>query len=124
MSQAVSYSLKISTTAMFTRTVKEATGVTGTGVDITGLDGGDYFWDVTATNAKKETSEVSETFRFTLVAQGKTQDMALEITGTPDSWPRGGDYRPDGTGRGAHRERTACPDYCGGRHVPPLYRAA
>ncbi len=73
---------KISTTAMFTRTVKEATGVTGTSADITGLDGGDYFWTVTATNAKKETSEVSETFRFTLVAQGKTQEMALEITGT------------------------------------------
>jgi hypothetical protein len=82
VSQAVSYNLKISTTAMFTRTVKEASGVTGTGVDITGLDGGDYFWNVTATNAKKETSEVSETFRFTLVAQGKTQDMVLEITGT------------------------------------------
>jgi hypothetical protein len=82
VSQAVSYNLKISTTAMFTRTAKEATGVIGTGVDITGLDGGDYFWNVTATNAKKETSEVSETFRFTLVAQGKTQDMVLEITGT------------------------------------------
>jgi hypothetical protein len=82
VSQAVSYNLKISTTAMFTRTVKEASGVTGTGVDISGLDGGDYFWNVTATNAKKETSEVSETFRFTLVAQGKTQDMVLEITGT------------------------------------------
>ena len=82
VSQAVSYTLKISTTAMFTRTVKEAYGVIGTGVDISGLDGGDYFWNVTATNAKKETSEVSETFRFTLVAQGKTQDMVLEITGT------------------------------------------
>jgi hypothetical protein len=82
VSQAVSYTLKISTTAMFTRTAKEAPGVTGTGVDITGLDSGDYFWNVTATNAKKETSEVSETFRFTLVAQGKTQDMVLEITGT------------------------------------------
>jgi hypothetical protein len=82
VSQAVSYTLKISTTAMFTRTAKEASGVIGTGVDITGLDGGDYFWNVTATNAKKETSEVSETFRFTLVAQGKTQDMVLEITGT------------------------------------------
>jgi hypothetical protein len=82
VSQAVSYNLKISTTAMFTRTVKEASAVTGTGVDISGLDGGDYFWNVTATNAKKETSEVSETFRFTLVAQGKTQDMVLEITGT------------------------------------------
>lgn len=80
--QAVSYTLRISTTAMFTRTVKEAVGVTGTGVDISGLDGGDYFWNVTATNAKKENSEVSETFRFTLVAQGKTQEMYLEITGT------------------------------------------
>ena len=80
--QAVSYTVRISTTAMFTRTVKEAAGVTGTGVDISGLDGGDYFWNVTATNAKKENSEVSETFRFTLVAQGKTQEMALEITGT------------------------------------------
>jgi hypothetical protein len=82
VSQAVSYTLKISTTAMFTRTAKEAPGVSGTSVDISGLDSGDYFWNVTATNAKKETSEVSETFRFTLVAQGKTQDMALEITGT------------------------------------------
>ena len=80
--QAVSYTLRISTTAMFTRTVKEAANVTGSGVDISGLDGGDYFWNVTATNAKKENSEVSETFRFTLVAQGKTQEMLLEITGT------------------------------------------
>jgi hypothetical protein len=82
VSEAVSYSVKISTTAMFTRTAKEATGVTGTSVDLSGLDAGDYFWNVTATNAKKETSEVSETFRFTLVAQGKTQEMYLEITGT------------------------------------------
>jgi hypothetical protein len=80
--QAVSYTVRISTTAMFTRTAKEAVGVTGTSADISGLDGGDYFWNVTATNAKKENSEVSETFRFTLVAQGKTQEMLLEITGT------------------------------------------
>lgn len=82
VSQAVSYTVRISTTAMFTRTVKEAAGVAGTSTDISGLDGGDYFWNVTATNAKKENSEVSETFRFTLVAQGKTQEMLLEITGT------------------------------------------
>ena len=80
--EAISYTLRISTTAMFTKTVKEPKTVSGTSADITGLEGGDYFWTVTATNAKKETSEVSETFRFTLVAQGKTQEMALEITGT------------------------------------------
>jgi hypothetical protein len=67
---------------MFTRTVKEVPGISGTSVDVSGLDAGDYFWTVTAANAKKETSEVSETFRFTLVAQGKTQDMLLEVTGT------------------------------------------
>jgi hypothetical protein len=80
--EAVSYTLRISTTAMFTKTVNEPKTVTGTSTDVSGLDGGDYFWTVTATNAKKETSEVSETFRFTLVAQGKTQEMYLEITGT------------------------------------------
>jgi len=79
--EAVSYSLRISTTAMFTRTVKEAKS-SGTSVDVSGLDSGDYFWNVSATNAKKENSEVSENFRFTLVAQGKTQEMLLEVTGT------------------------------------------
>jgi FecR protein len=78
---AVSYTLRISTTAMFTKTVKEAS-VRGTAVDITGLDQGDYFWNVTATDGKKQTSEVSEIFKFTLVAQAKSQPMVLEIDGT------------------------------------------
>ncbi len=78
---AVSYTLRISTTAMFTKTVKEAK-VGGTAVEITGLDPGDYFWNVTATDGKKQTSEVSEIFKFTLVAQGKSQEMVLEITST------------------------------------------
>jgi hypothetical protein len=78
---AVSYTLRISTTAMFTKTVKEAK-VNATAVEITGLDPGDYFWNVTATDGKKQTSEVSEIFKFTLVAQGKSQEMVLEITGT------------------------------------------
>lgn len=78
---AVSYTLRISTTAMFTKTVKEAK-VNGTGVDIIGLDPGDYFWNVTATDGKKQTSEVGEIFKFSLVAQGKSQEMALEIGGT------------------------------------------
>jgi hypothetical protein len=79
---ASSYSLRISTTSMFTKIVKEAPKISGTGVDITGLDAGDYFWNVTATSAKKSSSEVSETYKFTLVAQGKTQDMLLEIQNT------------------------------------------
>ncbi len=79
---ASSYSLRISTTSMFTKIVKEAPKVTGTGVDISGLDAGDYFWNVTAISAKKSSSDVSETNKFTLVAQGKTQDMLLEIQST------------------------------------------
>jgi hypothetical protein len=76
---AVSYTLRISTTTMFTKAVKEAKNVTGTSVDISGLDAGDYFWNVLATDQKRQSSEVSETFKFTLVAQGKTQEMALQI---------------------------------------------
>ena len=78
---AVSYTLRISTTAMFTRTVFDKKNITGTSIDISGLDAGDYFWNVMATDAKKQSSEVSEIFRFSLVAQGKSQDMVLEITG-------------------------------------------
>jgi len=78
---AASYSLRISTTTMFTKIVKEAR-VSGTSVDISGLDAGDYFWNVTATSAKKLSSDVSETYKFTLVAQGKAQDMLLEIQST------------------------------------------
>ena len=76
---AVSYSLRISTTSMFTKIVKEAPKVNSTAVEITGLDPGDYFWNVTATDGKKQTSEVGETFKFTLVEQGKSQSMLLEI---------------------------------------------
>jgi hypothetical protein len=75
---AVSYTLRISTTTMFTKAVKTAT-VTGTSADVSGLDAGDYFWNVTATDQKKQSSEVSETYKFTLVAQGKAQEMVLEI---------------------------------------------
>ena len=78
---AVSYTLRISATSMFTKTVKEAkVGTTTT--DISGLDPGDYFWNVTAVDVKKQTSEVSEIFKFMLVAQGKSQSMVLEIDGT------------------------------------------
>jgi hypothetical protein len=78
---AVGYTLRISTTTMFTKMVKQLT-VSGTSADVSGLEAGDYFWNVTASDAKKETSEYSETFKFTLVAQGKTQEMLLDIQGT------------------------------------------
>jgi hypothetical protein len=78
---AVSYTLRVSTTTSFRAIAKQAK-VSGTTADLSGLDPGEYFWNVTAQNAKKESSEVSENFQFTLVAQGKSQDMLLEIDGT------------------------------------------
>src|SRR6201993_1579002 len=75
---AIGYTLRVSPTNMFTRLVKEVK-VTGTSTEVTGLEAGDYFWNVSASDAKKETSEFSETFKFSLGAQGKTQEMMLEI---------------------------------------------
>jgi hypothetical protein len=79
---AISYTLRISTTSMFAKAVKTATVANATSVEINGLDPGDYFWNVSATDQKKRTSEVSDTYKFTLVAQGKMQAMALEIEST------------------------------------------
>jgi FecR protein len=78
---AVAYTLRISTTAMFTKMVKQAR-VSGSSVEIDGLDAGDYFWNVIAADANKKASEVSETFKFTIVTQGRAQEMLLEIGGT------------------------------------------
>lgn len=82
VSDAVSYTLRVSSTATFTKTVKEATKISGTSVDLSGFEAGDYWWNVMAVDAKKQTSEVSAPFKFTLVAQGKTQEMMLEIEST------------------------------------------
>jgi len=79
--QAVSYTLRISTNAMFTRTVKEQP-VAGVSADITGLEPGDYFWSVTATDAQKRDSAPSEPFKFTVVTQGKGEDMLLAVDAT------------------------------------------
>ncbi len=79
---AASYSLRISATSMFTKIVKEVTVFKGTSADLAGLDPGDYFWNVIATSGKKEASDVSQNYKFTLVAQGKAQEMKLEIQDT------------------------------------------
>jgi len=78
VSDAVSYELRISTTSMFSRIVEDRK-LTGTAVDLTGLDAGDYFWDVLATDVQKRVSAPSDTFKFTLATQGKGQEMLLEV---------------------------------------------
>jgi hypothetical protein len=78
---AVSYDLKIGMTSMFSRIAVEKK-ITATSVDVTGLDPGDYYWSVTATDSHKRESEPSEAYKFTLVAEGKGDDMLLEVDGT------------------------------------------
>jgi len=78
VADAVSYDLRVSTNAMFTRVVAEK-NTTGISADVTGLEPGDYFWSVTATDAKKRDSAASDPFKFTLVAQGKGEQMLLEV---------------------------------------------
>lgn len=79
--EAVSYELRVSTTSMFSRIVEDRK-VTGTSTEVTGLDQGDYFWDVLATDQEKRVSAPSDTFKFTLATQGKGQEMLLEVERT------------------------------------------
>lgn len=79
--EATSYTLRVSRTAMFSNPVAEKR-VTGTSSEVSGLEAGEYFWNVTAMDAKKRVSDPSDSFKFTLVAQSKTQDMYLDIEGT------------------------------------------
>lgn len=79
--EAVSYMLRVSSTSTFNKVAAERP-VKGTSIDVTGLDAGDYFWNVTAIDTGKHESEPSDTYKFTLVAQGKGQEMALEVQQT------------------------------------------
>src|ERR1700720_2963310 len=78
---AVNYELRVSLTSMFSRIVEDRK-LTGTSVEITGFDQGDYFWDVLATDQEKRVSAPSDTFKFTLATQGKGQEMLLEVGST------------------------------------------
>jgi len=75
------YDFQASTTAMFSRIVMEKK-TSGTSVDISGLDPGDYFWRVRAIDEKDNMSDASDAYKFTLVTQGKEQEMLLEVDGT------------------------------------------
>jgi len=72
---AVSYTCADQHHVDVTKTGKDPT-VKGTAVDITGLDPGDYFGTVTATDGKKETSEVSEIVKLRSCSRQVTIDAA------------------------------------------------
>jgi hypothetical protein len=75
------YDFQTSVTMMFNRIVAEKKVAT-TSVDVTGLDPGNYFWRVRALDDKNQLSETSEPHKFTLVVQGKEQEMLLEVDST------------------------------------------
>ncbi|HUJ81110.1 MAG TPA: FecR domain-containing protein [Candidatus Acidoferrales bacterium] len=78
---ARAYDFQASTTTSFSHIVIEKR-TAATSVDITGLDPGDYFWRVSAIDEKDAVSEASDPYKFTLVAQGKEQEMRLDVDGT------------------------------------------
>ncbi len=78
---ARTYVFQASTTAMFNHVVTEKK-TTEPGVEITGLDPGDYFWRVRAIDEQNSVSDPSNSYKFTVVAQGKQQEMVLEVENT------------------------------------------
>jgi hypothetical protein len=78
---ASQYDLQASTTTMFNHIVMERK-TTATSVDISGFEPGDYFWRVRAIDDKGNVSDPSDSYKFTLVAQGKEQEMVLDVDGT------------------------------------------
>jgi hypothetical protein len=75
------YDFQASTTTAFTHIVEERKSAS-TSVDVSGLDPGDYFWRVRAIDEKGNVSDASESYKFTLVTQGKEQEMLLEVDDT------------------------------------------
>ncbi len=80
-STAKLYDFQASTTAMFNRIVAEKK-VASTSVDVAGLEPGDYFWRVRAIDEQNKLSDAGDAHKFTLVAQGKEQEMLLEVDDT------------------------------------------
>lgn len=79
--EAVSYRLRVSTTSMFAQVLAER-HTAATSVNVASLAPGDYFWDVTAIGPQNRVSEPGDPHQFTLAAQGKGQEMLLEVDGT------------------------------------------
>jgi hypothetical protein len=78
---AKSYEFQASTNAMFSKVVMDKK-TNSEGMDVVGLDPGDYFWRVRAIDAENAVSDPSDPYKFTLVIQGKEQEMLLEVNNT------------------------------------------
>ncbi len=79
---AVSYTLRVSTTTSVSGDCETGQGSGDVGGYRRAGSGGIFLERDRPERQKGKSSEVSENFQFTLVAQGKSQDMLLEIDGT------------------------------------------
>jgi hypothetical protein len=75
------YEFQASTSPTFNRVVIDQK-VDSTSADLSGFDSGEYFWRVRSIDEKNNASEPSDPFQFTLAAQGKEQQMFLQV----DDW--------------------------------------
>jgi hypothetical protein len=78
---AKSYVLQLSKSTAFNHVLFERK-TTETSLDVVGLEPGEYYWKVRAVDAKDAVSDLSDPYKFTLVTQGKEQEMFLEVDGT------------------------------------------
>lgn len=76
--QARSYRLRLSTSPLFTSVVLDRR-VSGTGFRARGLQAGEYYWTVSAFDAKGQESQQSEPNRFTLAEQVAAEELLLVI---------------------------------------------
>lgn len=75
---AKTYEFQVGTTTMFNHVlIDEKTEATF--ADATGLEPGNYFWRVRAIDAKGNVSDPSDSYKFILAAQGKEQQMLLDV---------------------------------------------
>ncbi len=78
---AKAYQFQVSNTSMFSQVVFERR-TPGTSIDVTGLDPGEYFWKVRAIDAQNALSDLTDPYKFTLVALGREQEMLLDVDST------------------------------------------
>jgi hypothetical protein len=78
---AKTYEIQVGTTTMFNHVVVDQK-TADTSYDATGLAPGDYFWRVRAIDDKGNFSDPSDSYKFILAAQGKEQQMMLQVDDT------------------------------------------
>ena len=78
VAQARSYRLRVSTSPLFTSVIVDKKTTT-TNFNARGLQGGEYYWTVSALDANNQESQESEPNRFTLAQQAAAEQLLLVI---------------------------------------------